>query len=245
MKKSDDSDRSSGSQTDDNVLNLISSARTSLLNGDFEKAEEDLHLGLAISGNTKNSTHVPYIYDILSAMAFSKGNLEKAVNILEEAMKELIILGFPENHHHVTDFRFRLGRVFSSFTKCEIAESGFTNSLEELKKNVDFGSGSQDCRLLYSDLLFRYGLYKVRNTEYLEAKQIINQALENFKFDVAPQPRFLKFISYTLSDLENEIKKDNDAIVNFADTLPFLRVPETPKPSKQRSSISKENTLKK
>ncbi|XP_044748596.1 tetratricopeptide repeat protein 19 homolog, mitochondrial-like [Coccinella septempunctata] len=218
-------DQNFSSQTDDNVLSLISSARYALQNDDFETAEQDLHLGLAISNNLGNFTQVPYIYDILSAMAFSTGKLEKAANILEEAVRELVTLGHPEHGHHVTDFRFRLARIFGSLGKSEIAEKGFQNSLEVLRKEVEKGN-SHHSKLHYANFLFRYGLYKVRHTEYLEAKEMLDKALEYLQFNEIKQMHLLKSLSCTLSDLCGIIANDQKALANFADILPFLKLPE-------------------
>lgn len=207
------------SDVEDNILHLMTLARIALEKGDTERAEGILEMGLKISEEHKVYIGVPYMYDILSAIAFAKGNMQKAEHLLVNVIEKLIQVGLPENSNHIIDFKLRLSRIYSSYRESDLAEIGFKTCLQEQLNKIGRGDLSSKTGILYINILFWYGLHKIRVGDYIEAKQMLNTAYQYSTKIEGLSPYQEMVILYTLADLNMELEDNIVALEIIQDTI--------------------------
>ncbi|KAL3265234.1 hypothetical protein HHI36_009448 [Cryptolaemus montrouzieri] len=210
---------SKDTDVEDNILHLMTLARIALEKGDTDRAEGILQMGLKISEDHKVYTGMPYMYDILSAIAFAKGNLEKAEQLLVSVIEKLVQVGIPEGSNHIVDFKLRLARIYSSYKETNLAEIGFRTCLNEQKCKIAAGDLSSKTGILYINILFWYGLHKIRMAEYSEAKTMLNTAYEYSNKIEGLSPYQEMVILYTLADLNMELQDNIVALEIMQDTI--------------------------
>ncbi|KAK9870076.1 hypothetical protein WA026_006171 [Henosepilachna vigintioctopunctata] len=217
---------------EDNILHLMTLARIALEKGDTDRAEGILQMGLKISEDHKVYIGIPYMYDILSAIAFAKGDLQKAEELLVNVIEKLIQVGTPESSNHIIDFKLRLARIYSSYKESKLAEIGFRTCLNEQKTKIASGDLSSKTGILYINILFWYGLHKIRMADYVEAKNMLNAAFQYSNKTEGLSPYQEMVILYTLADLNMELQDNIVALEIMQDTIMMAKgigSPDLPK----------------
>ncbi|XP_044748595.1 tetratricopeptide repeat protein 19, mitochondrial-like [Coccinella septempunctata] len=204
---------------EDNILHLMTLARIALEKGDTDRAEGILQMGLKISEEHKVYLGMPYMYDILSAIAFAKGNLGKAEQLLVNVIEKLLQVGVPESSNHIVDFKLRLARIYSSYKESNLAEIGFRTCLNEQKSKLASGDFSSKTGVLYINILFWYALHKIRMEEYNEAKKMLNAAYEYAYKIEGLSPYQEMVLLYTLADLNMTLEDNIVALEIMQNTI--------------------------
>lgn len=222
----------SEADVEDNILHLMTLARIALEKGDTDRAEGILQMGLKISEEHKVYLGMPYMYDILSAIAFARGNLGKAEQLLVNVIEKLIQVGVPESSNHIVDFKLRLARIYSSYKESNLAEIGFRTCLNEQKNKLAAGDFSSKTGILYINILFWYALHKIRMEDYNEAKRMLNAAYEySYKIEgLSPYQEMV--LLYTLADLNMTLEDNIVALEIMQNTIMMAKgigSPDLPK----------------
>lgn len=163
---------------EDNLSHILTLARLALEKGDTERAEAIIQMGLKVSEENEIYVALPFLYDILITIAFASNDTEKAESLLVNVVEKLAQIGTPETDHYIVDFKLRLARIYSADKKNDLAEIGFKTCLETQKKKLLDGDTTMRTGMLYVNVLFWYGIHKIRNERYREAKQMLDTAYD-------------------------------------------------------------------
>ncbi|KAJ8960774.1 hypothetical protein NQ318_020068 [Aromia moschata] len=169
-------------------------------------------MGIKISDEYQSYMAMPYMYDILASISFAKGNLKKAELLLVQIIEKLVQLGVPDTDSQIVDFKLRLARIYSSYDEAELAEIGFRNCLANQESRILKGDDTLKSGVLYVNILFWYGLHKLKNAEYREAKRLVDSAYAYSLKIKGLTPYQEMVILYTLSDLNMQLQNYEAAL---------------------------------
>ncbi|XP_030747966.1 tetratricopeptide repeat protein 19, mitochondrial-like [Sitophilus oryzae] len=211
----------SGLQYDveENISHLMTLARLALEKGDFERATAILEMGLKVCEEYESYVSLPYIYDILASISFALGNMNKAEHILVSAIEKLVQIGTPDDDTQMVDFQLRLARIYSAYDETVLAEIGFRDCLNKQKNKILDGDTSTKTGMLYVNVLFWYGLHKIRSSEHLTAKDLITSAYDYSLKIKGLSPYQEMVILYTLADLHMQLGESNIALQNMKSAI--------------------------
>ncbi|KAF7281483.1 hypothetical protein GWI33_004729 [Rhynchophorus ferrugineus] len=204
---------------EENLSHLMTLARLALEKGDFERATAILEMGLKICEEYESYVSLPYIYDILASISFALGNMGKAEHILVSAMEKLVQIGTPDNDGQMVDFQLRLARIYSAYDESSLAEIGFRDCLNKQKIKILDGDTSTKTGMLYVNVLFWYGLHKIRNAEHIIAKKLITSAYDYSLKIKGLSPYQEMVILYTLADLHLQLGESSIALQNMKSAI--------------------------
>lgn len=200
---------------EENIAHLMSLARIALEKGDTERASAILEMGIKICEEYEVYAALPYLYDILASISFAMGNMDKAELLLVSAIEKLVQVGASENDSQVVDFQLRLSRIYSAYEKNDLAEIGFRDCLQKQKQKIFDGDTSTKTGMLYVNVLFWYGLHKIRSNEQKTAKELITSAYDYSLKIKGLSPYQEMVILYTLADLHMQLGENNLALQNM------------------------------
>lgn len=202
-----------------NLVYIMNLARYALETGEVDRAEAILKLGLKLSEEHKLYNGLPFIYDILATLAINDGKTEEAELLLVEVIEKLSSLGYPDNNHNLVDFRLRLARLYSVAGDKNLAEIGFQNCLDCQRSKILDGDISEKTGLLYVHVLFWYGVHKIRNELFGEAKKLITNAYDYSTKIKGLSPKQEMVILYTMSDVNTELGDYEVALTSMLDAI--------------------------
>lgn len=90
----------------------------------MDKAVNLLGKALKVSENTC-IIGITCVYDMLATIAFKKGNVSEASQLLEEAIAKLSESNNKEDKNMLVNFSLKLARLYESDGKFDLAELGF------------------------------------------------------------------------------------------------------------------------
>ncbi|XP_065163656.1 tetratricopeptide repeat protein 19, mitochondrial-like [Atheta coriaria] len=206
-------------EIEDNITHLIILAKLALEKGDKERAEAILDMGLKLCEERNITFGMPFMYDILATIALSNGEIDKAENLLVTIIEKMSKVGASEDDHHIVDFKLRLARIYSAFREYDLAEIGFKSCLEAQKQKIIEGDISTKTGMLYVNILFWYGIHKIRNNYFLSAKKLLDTAYDYSGKIKGLSPYQEMVILYTLADLNMELGEMDIALVNMQNAV--------------------------
>lgn len=127
----------------------------------------------------------------------------------------MLQLGVPENDTQIVDFKLRLARIYSSKDDNALAEIGFRNCLTNQENKIFQGDTSSKTGLLYVNVLFWYGLHKIKGGEYDTAKNMIDSAYTSSQKIKGLSPYQEMIILTTLCDLNMQLEQYEIALQNL------------------------------
>ncbi|KAJ8970673.1 hypothetical protein NQ317_012355 [Molorchus minor] len=200
---------------EENITQLVTLARIALENGDLEKAQSILEMGISVGEEYRAYIIMPYMYDLLSSILFSTGNLKKAEEVLVRAIEQMVQLGSPENDTQIIDFKLRLARIYSFNDKHKLAEMGFRNCVALQEAKILNGDTSTRTGTLYVNVLFWYAMHKIKTKEYKGAKRLIDNAYTYSLKIRGLTPYQEMVILYTMGDLNIQLEEYDMALQNI------------------------------
>lgn len=204
-----------GNDVENNVETLILLAKEALKHGDTEKAEAILEMGAKICDEYGIYGNLPFIYDILSMVAFALDDLGKCEAILVNAIEKLIKTGLRETDTYIIDFKLRLARIYNLNNELDLAEVGFKTCLAIQEGKILGGDLSNSTGISYINCSFWYGLHKIRKGEFKEAKKLVNNAYD-YSLKIKGLNSYQEMvILYTLTDLNMSLGEYNLALENI------------------------------
>lgn len=120
-----------------------------------------------------------------------------------------------ENDTQIVDFKLRLARIYSTNNEDALAEIGFKNCLDDQETKIQNGDTSSRTGLLYVNVLFWYGLHKIKKDDYLRAKKLIDSAYSYSQKIKGLSPYQEMIILTTLSDLNAQLEEYDIALQNM------------------------------
>ncbi|KAJ8920850.1 hypothetical protein NQ315_015642 [Exocentrus adspersus] len=184
---------------EENIAQLMTLARIALEKGDVERAEAILEMGIKICDEYQAYIAMPYMYDILASIC--------------------IATGIPENDSQIVDFKLRLSRIYSSYDENVLAEIGFKKCLMMQEEKILDGDTSLKTGMLYINVLFWYGLHKIKTANYTSAKQLIDSAYSYSMKIRGLTPYQEMVILYTLADLNIQLEDYAIALQNIQSAI--------------------------
>lgn len=127
----------------------------------------------------------------------------------------MLQLGFPEDDTQMVDFKLRLARIYSNYNENILAEIGFRNCLTNQEKKICKGDTSSRTGLLYVNVLFWYGLHKIRNEDFPSAKKLVDSAYTFSQKIKGLSPYQEMIILTTLADLNTQLEDYDVALQNL------------------------------
>lgn len=206
-------------EIEDNVAHLVALAKLALEKSDVDRAQEILNLALKIAEDHKFYSGVVYLYDILSTIALSEGNIKHVENLMTTAIEKLSLWGFPDDHYNIIDFKLRLSRVYSANGDDDLANVGFETCLHQQQAKILSGDTSEKTGVMYVNILFWYGVHKLNNNHYTEAKQMISNAYEYSTKIKLLTPKQEMVILYTLADVSTQLGDLEVALTSMLDAI--------------------------
>lgn len=204
---------------EENIAQLMTLARIALERGDVERAEAILEMGIKICDEYQAYIAMPYMYDILASISIATGNIKKAENLLVQIIEKMVQLGVPENDSQIVDFKLRLARIYSSYDENELAEIGFKKCLGIQEAKILGGDTSTKTGILYVNVLFWYGLHKIKSSSYIRAKQMIDSAY-NYSVKIRGLTPYQEMVFlYTLADLNYQLEDYDIALQNIQSAI--------------------------
>ncbi|ENN83593.1 hypothetical protein YQE_00052, partial [Dendroctonus ponderosae] len=200
---------------EENISHLMTLARIALEKGDTERATAILEMGIKICEDYGVYVALPYMYDILASISFAMGNMDKAEHLLVSAIEKLVQIGTSDNDNQLVDFQLRLARIDSAYENNDMAEIGFRDCLNKQKSKILGGDTSTKTGMLYVNVLFWYGLHKIRSNEHKNAKELITSAYDYSQKIKGLSPYEEMVILYTLADLHMQLGQNNLALENI------------------------------
>lgn len=200
---------------EENIGHLMTLARIALEKGETDKAVAILEMGIKICEEYQSYFVMPYMYDILIAISFATGNMGKAELLLVQIIEKMLQLGIPESDTQIVDFKLRLARIYSNYNESTLAELGFKSCLKDQEKKILKGDTSSRTGLLYVNVLFWYGLHKIKNDDYGNAKQLIDSAYSYSQKIKGLSPYQEMIILTTLADLNTQLEEYDIALQNL------------------------------
>ncbi|KAL1491074.1 hypothetical protein ABEB36_011727 [Hypothenemus hampei] len=207
--------QSSKYDVEENVSHLMTLARIALEKGDHERASAILEMGIKICEEYEVHVALPYMYDVLASISFALGNMEKAESLLVVALEKMMQVGVAEDDSQVVDFQLRLARIYSAYDKQDLADIGFKDCLNKQKRKILDGDTSTKTGMLYVNVLFWYGLHKIRSNEHKLAKELITSAYDFSLKIKGLSPYQEMVILYTLADLHMQLGDNSLALQNM------------------------------
>lgn len=229
---------------EENIGHLMTLARIALERGDTEKAQAILQMGLKICDEYQSYFAMPYMYDILASIAFAMGKMATAESLLVQvsnfgrikmgstilsndkissdhhflnfqAIEKMVQLGTSETDGQIVDFKLRLARIYSAYSRDNLADIGFKNCLAVQEAKISEGDTSLKTGILYVNVMFWYGLHKIREGKYNSAKQLIDSAYSFSGKIKGLSPYQEMVILYTLGDLNIQMEEYEMALENL------------------------------
>ncbi|KAJ8960798.1 hypothetical protein NQ318_020094 [Aromia moschata] len=197
---------------EENITQLVILARIAIEKGDLERAEAILEMGIHVSEEYHSYATLPYMYDILSSISFTTGNLKKAELLLVRIVEKMTQLGIPEDDTQLIDFKLRLARIHSFHGKRELAEVGFKSCLADQESKILGGDTSTKTGILYVNVLLWYALHKIKEKDYRRGKDLIDCARSYSMKIRGLTPYQEMLILYTLGDLNVHLGEHDVAL---------------------------------
>lgn len=96
------------------------------MKGEYDKAENILHIALKMAFDLNNQDGVAYIYDVLANVAFDRGDYMKAERLFKDVVGRLVHeQGHDPADNKVIHISLKLAKVYSVWKQDDKAESGF------------------------------------------------------------------------------------------------------------------------
>jgi len=93
--------------------NVFSNVNVFLLQkGQFDKAEQMLHLALRQAQTIQHYDAITYIHDAMANLAFDIGDYHKAQTLFISVLQRLMVNGVSENDMKVIHISLKLAKVF-------------------------------------------------------------------------------------------------------------------------------------
>lgn len=137
------------------------------------------------------------------------------LNVCFQIIEKMIQLGVPENESQIVDFKLRLARIYSTKDEKALAEIGFKNCLKEQETKILDGDNTSKTGLIYVNILFWYGLHKIKNGDYVSAKKLVDSAYGYSQKIKGLSPYQEMVILTTLADLNTQLEDFDIALQNL------------------------------
>jgi tetratricopeptide repeat protein 19, mitochondrial len=160
--------------------NLITSIKRSILciqRGEYNQAEQILHVALRMAQDMQHKDGITFIYDVMANLALEKGDFVKAEKLFVTVMQRLFGDGYTEESLKMLHMSSKMAHLAHLQKHLEKAMQGFEWTLEKLEYQIKQATTSDE------DLLELWGLTKnwyaqalMDKDRFAEAKKCFQEA---------------------------------------------------------------------
>ncbi|XP_059615069.1 tetratricopeptide repeat protein 19 homolog, mitochondrial [Phlebotomus argentipes] len=179
FKKKDDKEET----PEDKLIMTIKRSILSIQRGEYNKAEQMLHLALRMAQELQHKDGITYIYDVMANLALEKGDFEKAEKLFVNVMQRLFGEGFKESHIKMLHISSKIAHMAGLQGNFEKAKQGFEWTLQKLEEKLkirEIEEELKDVRELWGMTKNWYGQTLLELNKVEEAKQCFLAAWEVF-----------------------------------------------------------------
>ncbi|XP_018371058.1 PREDICTED: tetratricopeptide repeat protein 19 homolog, mitochondrial [Trachymyrmex cornetzi] len=165
--------------TDEEVPEVIMTIKRSVLliqKGEYDKAEQMLHLALRQAQTVQHYDAVTYIYDVMANLAFDTGKYRKAEQLFVSVLQRLMSNGATEDDMRVIHISLKMAKVFEHLNEPKKAEQGYIFCMENLKSHIEKDPDNKDAVLLQGIAFDWYARMLLSQSRYTEALNYLLQA---------------------------------------------------------------------
>ncbi|XP_012539948.1 tetratricopeptide repeat protein 19 homolog, mitochondrial [Monomorium pharaonis] len=170
-----------GIDSDEEVPEVIMTIKRSVLliqKGEYNKAEQMLHLALRQAQTIQHYDAITYIYDVMANLAFDTGKYRKAENLFVSVLQRLMLNGAKEDDIRVIHISLKMAKVFEHLNEPKKAEQGYKFCMENLKSHIGKDPDNKDAILLQGMTFDWYAKMLLSQARYTEAFNYFLQAYD-------------------------------------------------------------------
>ncbi|XP_030041824.1 tetratricopeptide repeat protein 19, mitochondrial [Microcaecilia unicolor] len=181
-------EKDESSEAEDQIIFLLKKAKLSIMKGELQDAERNLHQALWLAQQSDNSKAITYTYDLMANLAFVNGELSNAETLYKAVMSNLLATDTPQDDNGIIEISLKLAMIYAAQSQHQLAIAGYQFCVltleEKIKKEKDFpeevltAEEKTDTRLLLGMSLDSYGRYLLANKQLSQAQIMYEKALE-------------------------------------------------------------------
>ena len=165
----------------DDVAELETTIKRSILliqKGEFNKAEQMLHIALRQAQTLQHYDGITYVYDVMANLAYSLDNFKKAEKLFVSVLQRLIAKGTPKDDLAVIHISLKIANMCDKRGDKEKAESGYSFCLQNLQKHLAVDSENVDVLQLLGLGSEWYAAMLFSQSRYAEALSYLTRAYD-------------------------------------------------------------------
>ncbi|XP_011692252.1 PREDICTED: tetratricopeptide repeat protein 19 homolog, mitochondrial [Wasmannia auropunctata] len=165
--------------SDEEVPEVIITIKRSILllqKGEYDKAEQMLHVALRQAQTIQHYDAVTYIYDVMANLAFDTGKYRKAENLFVSVLQRLMSNGATEDDMRVIHISLKMAKVFEHLNEPKKAEQGYKFCMDNLKSHVEKDPDNEDAVMLQGMTFDWYAQMLLSQSRHTEALNYFLQA---------------------------------------------------------------------
>ncbi|XP_026762971.1 tetratricopeptide repeat protein 19 homolog, mitochondrial [Galleria mellonella] len=148
--------------------------------GDYEKAEQLLHVALRQAQQFQHQLGITYIYDVMANLALERNQLDAAKQLFIAVTQRIMADGATEDDTRVVHISVKLARISHLKKDYQTAQIGYDWCIEKLKKALS-NDPDIDILKLLSIAEDWYGRLFIECNQYEQGFKLMISALERMK----------------------------------------------------------------
>ncbi|EZA58174.1 hypothetical protein DMN91_011710 [Ooceraea biroi] len=165
--------------SEEDVPEIILTIKRSILliqKGQFDKAEQMLHLALRQAQTIQHYDAITYIHDAMANLAFDTGDYRKAQTLFKSVLQRLMSNGAAEDDMRVIHISLKMAKVLEHLKEPKTAEQGYQFCMEKLKERIEKDPEHKDAILLQGMTFDWYARMLLSQSRHTEAFNYFLQA---------------------------------------------------------------------
>ncbi|XP_059060929.1 tetratricopeptide repeat protein 19 homolog, mitochondrial [Achroia grisella] len=148
--------------------------------GDYEKAEQLLHVALRQAQQFQHQLGITYIYDVMANLALERNQLDAAKQLFIAVTQRIMSDGATEDDVRVVHISVKLARISHLKKDYSTAQLGYDWCIEKLDKALSINPDSDILKLL-SIAEDWYGRLFIECNQYEQGLKLMTSALDRMK----------------------------------------------------------------
>ncbi|XP_063830624.1 tetratricopeptide repeat protein 19 homolog, mitochondrial [Ostrinia nubilalis] len=133
---------------EDELIHTIKHCILFIQRGEYEKAEQLLHISLRQAQQIQHEQGITYIYDVMANLALERAQLDKAKQLFVSVAQRIMQDGATEDDPRMVHISSKLARISHLKKEYSTAQLGYDYCLEKLRTAMQYGADDATKKLL-------------------------------------------------------------------------------------------------
>lgn len=205
---------------------LITTIKRSVLNinrGNFDKAEQMLHLALRMAQDLQSREGITYVYDVMANLALEREQYKKAEKLFTEVMKRLMQEGYAEDNPKILHISLKLANIAQFLGEVNKSMLGFTWTIQKLEDILRNSPDDTDVQELLGLAHYWFGQLHMKMANYEEARKYLKEAYECFVKTHGQENEECITILNNLSVACEKLQRLSEAVMYIVEALKIVK----------------------